>query len=108
MSVHHLDVEQDSGCVVTVSGDADLYAAANVERELVRLVDEGKRSIVVDLTDVANQYGAYAMANGSTLLLPIYLYSGHDIDTQNPETFRVISVDPAYLDLSLAVRPQIY
>ena len=51
MSVHHLDVEQDSGCVVTVSGDADLYAAANVERELVRLVDEGKRSIVVDLTD---------------------------------------------------------
>lgn len=50
MSVH-LDVEQDTGCVVTVSGDADLYAAANVERELVRLVDEGKRSIVVDLTD---------------------------------------------------------
>ena len=51
MSVHHVDVEQDTGCVVTVSGDADLYAAANVERELVRLVDEGKRSIVVDLTD---------------------------------------------------------
>jgi anti-sigma B factor antagonist len=50
MSVH-LDIEQQSGCVVTVSGDADLYAAANVERELVRLVDEGKRSIVVDLTD---------------------------------------------------------
>jgi anti-sigma B factor antagonist len=51
MSVHHLDVDQNSGCVVTVSGDADLYAAANVERELVRLVDEGKQSIVVDLTD---------------------------------------------------------
>jgi anti-sigma B factor antagonist len=51
MSVHHLDVEQSSGCVVTVSGDADLYAAGNVERELVRLVDEGKHSIVVDLTD---------------------------------------------------------
>src|SRR5215469_6069297 len=50
MSVH-LDVEEDEGCVVTVSGDADLYAAANVERELVRLVDEGRRSIVVDLTD---------------------------------------------------------
>jgi anti-sigma B factor antagonist len=50
MSVH-LDVEQDAGCVVTVSGDADLYAAANVERELLRLVDEGRRSIVVDLTD---------------------------------------------------------
>jgi anti-sigma B factor antagonist len=50
MSVH-LDVEQDEGCVVTVSGDADLYAAANVERELVRLVDDGRRSIVVDLTD---------------------------------------------------------
>src|SRR5438477_67487 len=51
MSVHHLDVDQNSGCVVTVSGDADLYAAANVERELVRLVDEGKQSIIVDLTD---------------------------------------------------------
>lgn len=50
MSVHHLDVEQ-SGCVVSVSGDADLYAAANVERELVRLVEEGKHSIVVDLSD---------------------------------------------------------
>ena len=50
MSVR-LDTEQDAGCVVTVSGDADLYAAANVERELVRLVDEGRRSIVVDLTD---------------------------------------------------------
>ena len=50
MSVH-LDIEQASGCVVTVSGDADLYAAANVERELVRLVDAGRQSIVVDLTD---------------------------------------------------------
>jgi anti-sigma B factor antagonist len=50
MSVH-LDVEQDSGCVVTVSGDADLYAAANVERELLRLVEDGRRSIVVDLTE---------------------------------------------------------
>jgi anti-sigma B factor antagonist len=50
MSVHHMDVEQ-SGCVVTVSGDADLYAAANVERELVRLVEGGKHSIIVDLTD---------------------------------------------------------
>jgi anti-sigma B factor antagonist len=50
MSVH-LDVEHDPGCVVTVSGDADLYAAANVERELVRLVDQGQQSIVVDLTD---------------------------------------------------------
>jgi anti-sigma B factor antagonist len=47
----HLDVAHDAGCVVTVSGDADLHAAANVERELVRLVDEGRQSIVVDLTD---------------------------------------------------------
>jgi anti-sigma B factor antagonist len=50
MSVH-LDAEENAGCVVTVSGDADLYAAANVERELVRLIDDGKQSIVVDLTD---------------------------------------------------------
>ncbi|HST26546.1 MAG TPA: STAS domain-containing protein [Gaiellaceae bacterium] len=50
MSVH-MDVEQHEGCVVTVSGDADLYAAANVERELLRLVEQGRRSIVVDLTD---------------------------------------------------------
>ena len=50
MSVH-LDIEQTPRCVVTVAGDADLYAAANVERELVRLVDEGRQSIVVDLTE---------------------------------------------------------
>jgi anti-sigma B factor antagonist len=50
MSVH-LDVERNSDCVVTVSGDADLYAAANVERELLRLVEDGRRSIVVDLSD---------------------------------------------------------
>jgi anti-sigma B factor antagonist len=49
MSVH-LDVERNSDCVVTVSGDADLYAAANVERELLRLVEDGRRSIVVDLS----------------------------------------------------------
>ncbi len=47
----HLEVEQDTACVVTVSGDADLYAAANVERELVRLVVEGRPSIIVDLTE---------------------------------------------------------
>lgn len=50
MSVH-LDVERNSDCVVTVSGDADLYAAANVEHELLRLVEDGRRSIVVDLSD---------------------------------------------------------
>jgi anti-sigma B factor antagonist len=50
MSVH-LGVERDAGCVVTVSGDADLHAAANVERELVSLADGGHRSIVVDLSD---------------------------------------------------------
>jgi len=50
MSVH-LDTEQDAGCVVTISGDADLYAAANVERELVRLADKRHGSIVVDLTE---------------------------------------------------------
>ena len=50
MSIH-LDTEQDAGCVVSVGGDADLYAAANVERELVRLADEGHGSIVVDLTE---------------------------------------------------------
>ncbi len=48
----NLDIERDAGCVVTVSGDADLYAAASVERELLRLADEGKRSIVVDLSEV--------------------------------------------------------
>jgi len=50
MSVH-LGVERDAGCVVTVSGDADLHAAANVERELVSLADSGHASIVVDLSD---------------------------------------------------------
>jgi anti-sigma B factor antagonist len=50
MSVR-LEVERPTDCIVAVIGDADLYAASSVERELVRLVDEGKRSIVVDLTD---------------------------------------------------------
>jgi anti-sigma B factor antagonist len=50
MSVH-LGVERDAGCVVMVSGDADLHAAANVERELVSLAEAGHASIVVDLSD---------------------------------------------------------
>ncbi len=64
--------------------------------------------LVVNLTQESDQYGAYAMANGSTLLLPIYAYTGDVVGQGYQASFRVIPVDPAYLDLTLAVRPQIY
>ena len=43
-----LDVSQS--CVVTITGEADLYAAAGVEQELTRLIHDGYTRIVVDLT----------------------------------------------------------
>jgi hypothetical protein len=63
---------------------------------------------VVVLDGVTPQYDAYEMADGSALLLPVFVYTGYDAVTGNPENFRVISVDPTYLDLSMAVTPQIY
>lgn len=38
--------------VVTLGGDADPYAAPTLERELVRLSDDGAREVVVDMLDV--------------------------------------------------------
>lgn len=64
--------------------------------------------VIVNLTDVTDQYGAYAMSDGSTLLLPLYVYAGDIAGDSGPVSFRVIPVDPAYLNLSMAVRPQIY
>ncbi len=49
MSVR-VDIGETTGCVVTITGDADLYAAANVERQLDQLIHDGQKTIVVDLT----------------------------------------------------------
>ncbi|HVB70114.1 MAG TPA: hypothetical protein VND83_01255 [Acidimicrobiales bacterium] len=64
--------------------------------------------VVVNLTVESDEYGAYAMSDGSTLLLPVYVYTGDVVGQGYQASFRVIPVDPAYLDLSLAVRPGIY
>jgi anti-anti-sigma factor len=48
-----IDVDRQGYGVVTVRGDADLTVAPKVERDLLRLVDGGVRSLVVDLKDTA-------------------------------------------------------
>ncbi|MFI5035511.1 MAG: hypothetical protein ACHQFZ_04835 [Acidimicrobiales bacterium] len=64
--------------------------------------------VVVNLTDESTQYGAYSMTDGSTLLLPVYVYTGDVVDQGWQASFRVVPVDPAYLDLSMVVSPRIY
>jgi hypothetical protein len=63
---------------------------------------------VVNLTAETTQYGAYSMTNGSTLLLPVYIYDGDVVGQGWQATFRVIPVDPNYLDLSTVTRPGIF
>jgi hypothetical protein len=96
------------GPPTTVSGSSSAQPSVTTVPGGVETTTTTLAPTVVVLDNVSTEFGAYAMANGSTLLLPVYVYSGHDVDTSNPESFRVIPVDPAYLDLSLAVRPQIY
>jgi len=63
---------------------------------------------VVNLTDETTQYGAYSMTDGSTLLLPVYVYDGDVVGQGWQATFRVIPVEPSYLDLSTVTRPGIF
>ena len=60
---------------------------------------------VVELTSVANQYGLYSLTSGASMLLPIYVYTG--TVRRAPAyaaSFRVLAIDPAYLDLSIVRR----
>jgi hypothetical protein len=63
--------------------------------------------VPVTVTSVSEEYGAFPMSDGSTLLLPVYVYSGTD-PSGDQLTFRVIPVEPSYLDLSSIVRVMMY
>jgi hypothetical protein len=56
---------------------------------------------IVDLTGYSSQYGLYSLTNGTTMLLPIYVYDGTvEVDSSYQVRFHVVPIDPSYLDLS--------
>lgn len=53
---------------------------------------------VVPLTSATEQYGAFTLANGTSLLLPLYLYSAQSQGaTSDALGARIIAIDPMYL-----------
>jgi hypothetical protein len=63
---------------------------------------------IVDLTGYSSQYGLYTLTNGTTMLLPIYVYDGTvEGDSSYQVSFHVVPIDPSYLDLS-AVQNSVY
>ena len=55
----------------------------------------------MNLTDYSSQYGVYTLTNGTTMLLPVYVYDGTvEGDAGYQVSFRVVPIDPSYLDLS--------
>jgi hypothetical protein len=56
---------------------------------------------VVDLTGVSTTYGVFTMSDATTMLLPMYVYTGDVVgDSSSQVTFQVVAIDPSYLDLS--------
>jgi hypothetical protein len=56
---------------------------------------------VVDLTGVSTRYGVFTMSDATTMLLPMYVYTGNVVgQTSYQVSFQVIAIDPSYLDLS--------
>ena len=48
-----ITVEQlDAACIVSLSGEVDLYAAPEFKRELLQVIDAGAALVIVDLSDV--------------------------------------------------------
>ena len=44
--------ELDGGVgVISLTGEVDLYTAPELKQELVRLIEDGKRTVVIDMTD---------------------------------------------------------
>jgi anti-sigma B factor antagonist len=43
----------DEGCVLTLSGEVDLYTAPNLKQAIVDSVDDGCTSLVIDLEQVS-------------------------------------------------------
>jgi hypothetical protein len=56
----------------------------------------------VTLTAVEERYGVFVLKGGTTALLPVYVYTGTvgSGDASYQVSFRVVAVDPRYLDLS--------
>ena len=53
------------------------------------------------------QYGVFALANGTTALLPLYVYDGTVAGDGGgyQVSFRVVPVEPSYLDLATVQGP---
>lgn len=64
-------------------------------------------AVPVTITSATEAYGVFPMTDGSTLLLPVYDYTGTD-PSGDSLSFRVVAVDPSYLDLSNIVRVILY
>ena len=63
---------------------------------------------LVNLTAVSSQYDVFTMADGSAMLLPVYVYVGNIVgDASYQVTFQVVPIDPSLIHLA-AVRPSIY
>lgn len=62
---------------------------------------------VVDLTGVSLRYGVFALANGTTALLPLYVYDGTVAGDGGgyQVSFRVVPVEPSYLNLATVQGP---
>ena len=63
--------------------------------------------VPVTVTSVSEEYDVFPMTDGSTLLLPVYVYTGTD-PSGDQLTFRIVPVEPSYLDLSNVVRVMLY
>jgi hypothetical protein len=62
--------------------------------------------VTVALQGYTLQYGIFSMQDGTVLALPEYVYTGTPDGQSFTEAFRVIPIDPQYIDLkSIAVRP---
>jgi hypothetical protein len=57
----------------------------------------------VHLTGFTLAYGIFTMADGTVMLLPEYVYSATPDGASYTMSFRVVPIDPQYIDLTKAV-----
>lgn len=58
---------------------------------------------VVHLSSYTTAYGIFTMADGSVLALPEYVYTGTPEGASYTLEFRVVPIDPQYIDLKKSV-----
>jgi hypothetical protein len=58
---------------------------------------------VVHLGGYTTAYGIFTMADGSVLALPEYVYTGTPEGASYTLAFRVVPIDPQYIDLKKSV-----